>query len=66
MIGSFCKGCRKLVLQKDYESHCKSKEHYDKFVDIVNGKKHKAFEMESKISKDKEKEIDATKRKSEL
>ena len=52
--------------QKDYETHCKSKEHYDKFVDIVNGKKHKALQMESKISKEKEQENTATKRKSEL
>ena len=66
MRGSFCKGCRKLVPQKDYETHCKSKEHYDKFVDIVNGKKHKALQMESKISKEKEQENTAIKRKSEL
>ena len=52
--------------EKDYETHCKSKEHYDKFVDIVNGKKHKALQMESKISKEKEQENTATKRKSEL
>ena len=52
--------------QKDYETHCKSKEHYDKFVDIVNGKKHKALQLESKISKEKEQENTATKRKSEL
>jgi hypothetical protein len=64
--GSFCKGCRKLVPEKDYETHCKSKEHYDKFVDIVNGKKHKALQMESKISKEKEQENTAMKRKSEL
>ena len=52
--------------EKDYETHCKSKEHYDKFVDIVNGKKHKALQMESKISKEKEQENTAMKRKSEL
>ena len=63
--GSFCKACKKLVLQRDYESHCKSREHYDKFVDIVNGKKSKAFQMESKISKGKEAHENntATKRK---
>jgi len=63
--GSFCKACKKLVLQRDYESHCKSKEHYDKFVNIVNGKKSKAFQMESKISKEKEDQENnaATKRK---
>ena len=51
--GSFCKACRVLVQEKDYETHCKSKEHYDKFVDIVNGKKHKALQIESKNSKEK-------------
>ena len=30
------------------EEHCRSKEHYDKFVDVVNGKKVKAFEIEAK------------------
>ena len=49
--------------QKDCETHCKSKEHYDKFVDIVNGKKHKALQMESKIAKEKEQENTAMKRK---
>ena len=63
--GSFCKGCRKLVPEKDYETHCKSKEHYDKFVDIVNGKKHKALQMEGKISKEKEQENTAMKRKND-
>jgi len=63
--GSFCKACRKLVPEKDYETHCKSKEHYDKFVDIVNGKKHKALQMESKISKEKEQENTAMKRKND-
>ena len=55
-----------LVLEKDYETHCKSKEHYDKFVDIVNGKKHKALLIDSKKSKEKEQENTAMKRKSEL
>ena len=62
--GSFCKACKKLVLQRDYESHCKSREHYDKFVDIVNGKKSKAFQMESKKMEKEVHEINAaTKRK---
>ena len=26
------------------ESHCKLKDHYDAFMTVVNGKKHKAFE----------------------
>ena len=30
------------------EEHCRSKEHYDKFVDVVNGKKVKAFEIQAK------------------
>ena len=30
------------------EEHCRTKEHYDKFVDIVNGKKVKAFEIQCK------------------
>ena len=54
--------------EKDYETHCKSKEHYDKFVDIVNGKKHKALQIDQRCKKSKEKEQENTamKRKSEL
>lgn len=61
--GSFCKACRVLVQEKDYETHCKSKEHYDKFAYIVNGKKHKALQIDSKKSMEKEQENTAMKRK---
>ena len=30
------------------DEHCRSKEHYDKFVDVVNGKKVIAFEIGAK------------------
>ena len=56
-----------MVPQKDYETHCKSKDHYEKFVEVVNGKKDKALQMKNiKISKEKEQENTAIKRKSKL
>lgn len=46
VAGYFCTACKKLISpRQDYEIHCKTKEHYDKFVDVVNGKKTKAFKM---------------------
>ena len=45
--GAFCRACKKFITNS-IEEHCKSREHYDKFVDIVNGKKTKAFEIQSK------------------
>ena len=47
--GFFCKCCKKLISPRsNYEHHCKSKEHYDKFVDLVNGKKTKALQLNLK------------------
>ena len=43
--GHFCKLCKELVKPAEYESHCKKRPHYDKFVDAVNGKKTKAFQV---------------------
>lgn len=43
--GSFCRACKKFI-NTSPESHCKTREHYDKFVDIVLGKKTRAFEIE--------------------
>ena len=40
------------------EEHCRSKEHYDKFVDVVNGKKVKAFEIQAKNDVDAAKQED--------
>merc|ERR1711983_428096 len=44
--GSYCRACKKFIVTS-IEEHCRSKEHYDKFVDVVNGKKVKAFEIEA-------------------
>ena len=45
------------------EEHCRSKEHYDKFVDVVNGKKVKAFEMQAKKALKQQDENAGDKRK---
>lgn len=63
VAGYFCTACKKLISpRQDYEVHCKTKEHYDKFVDVVNGKKTKAFKMAQAKKADKEMEA-TTKRK---
>ena len=46
MDGSYCRACKKFIVTS-LEEHCQSREHYDKFVDIVNGKKVKAFEIQA-------------------
>ena len=46
MDGSYCRACKKFIVTS-IEEHCQSREHYDKFVDIVNGKKVKAFEIQA-------------------
>ena len=61
--GYFCKICKKFCSQSTFEGHCKSKDHYDKFVDVVNGKKTKAFKLAIAKSNQDEAESDATKRK---
>jgi hypothetical protein len=58
--GFFCRLCKKLILAS-LDDHCQTKEHYDKFVDIVNGKKSKAFELE--VAKRTSEQLAASKRK---